>query len=572
MVHGVLIMIREPYAFQATTVDWLKDHPKAILAHEQGLGKTICAVMSCDAGERTCVVSPRFLMYMWYDTFRDWRPDLNVSIPVNGVFPKGGDVIIITYHELSKYRRKWRNWNLVKVIFDEGHFLKGVTTQRSIAGVALMRRCEKVIYSTGTPVPSRPIELYPALFGMGITRRSYTSYARKYCAAWDAPWGFDVSGASRLPELRELIAPHMIRFTKTQVLPQLPSKQYSVISFSARIPIQEKEYSIDQFAHVDPEIAFERLSMVMRLHAMIKLPYAIEYIETLLYHERKLIVFAHHRESMLDPLIEFFADYSPAIIIGGMKPQDIRASELRFQDDPECRLIFVSVSSGMGLTLTAANRVVMVESSWVPSVIDQCADRAHRISQTRNVQIDILTIRNSIDQYQIRRALEKIPVINNLVRKTKMATKKSNPMDEIADAIGSASALIETLKKLRTGLIDLGGDSAKEEEEEKPKRTRRAARAEPEEEEEKPKRTRRAAGAEPDEEEEEEEEEVVKPKRTRKSSGDEVTLSQVRSRSYAILNDKKKGRAHLLKLLDKYGASKVSELDPADYANFIGEK
>jgi hypothetical protein len=66
--------------------------------------------------------------------------------------------------------------------------------------------------------------------------------------------------------------------------------------------------------------------------------------------------------------------------------RDRRARVEQFQDDPDCRLFLISLKAGgLGLNLTAAEYVFLLDPWWNPAVEAQAVDRAHRIGQTRQV-------------------------------------------------------------------------------------------------------------------------------------------------------------------------------------------
>jgi hypothetical protein len=119
----------------------------------------------------------------------------------------------------------------------------------------------------------------------------------------------------------------------------------------------------------------------------------------------KILVFAHYR-LVLDALESWVVRLTgkggkgggsggggPQYIrIDGRTPPPERALLVtRFQSDPRCRFAFLSLTAaGQGITLTAAEHVVFAELCWTPGVLLQAEDRAHRIGQTRSVNITYL--------------------------------------------------------------------------------------------------------------------------------------------------------------------------------------
>ncbi|KAK3717408.1 hypothetical protein LTR37_005797 [Vermiconidia calcicola] len=115
--------------------------------------------------------------------------------------------------------------------------------------------------------------------------------------------------------------------------------------------------------------------------------------------EHKTIVFSQFT-SMLD-LIEphlrssnlRFARYD-----GSMRPDERETSLRSLREDPKCRILLCSLKCGsLGLNLTAAARVVIVEPFWNPFVEEQAIDRVHRLNQTVDVKVYRLTVRSTVE-------------------------------------------------------------------------------------------------------------------------------------------------------------------------------
>jgi len=69
-----------------------------------------------------------------------------------------------------------------------------------------------------------------------------------------------------------------------------------------------------------------------------------------------------------------------------------------FRGEPECRILLMSLKcGGLGLNLTVASRVMMLDPWWNPALEDQAVDRAHRLGQTNAVRVLRFTIANSVE-------------------------------------------------------------------------------------------------------------------------------------------------------------------------------
>jgi SNF2 family DNA or RNA helicase len=79
--------------------------------------------------------------------------------------------------------------------------------------------------------------------------------------------------------------------------------------------------------------------------------------------------------------------------------RDRQARVERFQNDPDCRLFLISLKAGgLGLNLTAAEYVFLLDPWWNPAVEAQAVDRAHRIGQTRQVFAYRLIARDTVEE------------------------------------------------------------------------------------------------------------------------------------------------------------------------------
>src|SRR5690606_24863823 len=104
--------------------------------------------------------------------------------------------------------------------------------------------------------------------------------------------------------------------------------------------------------------------------------------------------------------------------------RDREARVKRFQNDPDSRLFLISLKAGgLGLNLTAAEYVFLLDPWWNPAVEAQAIDRAHRIGQTRNVVAYRIVARNTVEERVVelqerkRRLVEQIITADNgLVR------------------------------------------------------------------------------------------------------------------------------------------------------------
>ena len=151
------------------------------------------------------------------------------------------------------------------------------------------------------------------------------------------------------------------------------------------------------------------------------------------------ILFAHHK-FVMDGLEDLLVRELPSggyMRIDGSVSQELRAKNVyAFQNDPNCRVALLSVTSGSeGITLTAASLVVFCEMYWVPGLLEQAEARAHRVGQKDCVFCHYLVLKDSPDD-----------VILNLLERKKKDT--SVILDGIEQGMRATPASQRTIDDL----------------------------------------------------------------------------------------------------------------------------
>jgi SWI/SNF-related matrix-associated actin-dependent regulator 1 of chromatin subfamily A len=403
----------EFYPHQSRAVQWLSPRPRAILALQQGLGKTAVAIV--DAEYPVAVVPPAHGNITWRNEWERWAPDRRVQIVrPSDHFDLDADVWVLNYDII---RRTSFPANIRTLIADESHYLVNRDSIRTQRFARIAQRVPRVRLLSGTPM-QRPIDLYTQLRMVGGTRMDYETFGRWFCAGFLDEWRqWNFRGASHQDALRDLLARVMFRVTKDEALPGMPPKVWKVVPLD--LPAgNERDYDLAAIERLGIPTPFEGLSELLRLQSELKLPYVIRYLEDALESEEKIIVFAWHRD-MVRALAQHFESVG-VVTYNSETPQRLKdAAESTFQQGAARLFIGNIVSAGTVLTLTKASFVVFAEGSWNPNQLEQAADRAHRIGQTRPVRVRILTINGSIDHHMVRRCLEKLKVIDHVVVPTR---------------------------------------------------------------------------------------------------------------------------------------------------------
>lgn len=409
--------------FQKVSIKWITLNDKILIADPPGSGKTVMIAGAINAEEpkRIFIYAPASLILNWKKELKKW---LIKPLPIytwkewQFLENKPQEFIIISsFHYAGKKESilevlKLRSIDLL--VIDETHAFKNMKTQRTKLLFAIngpFKISRKIVAMTGTPIVNRPIELYPIVKRLApqlIQNMNKFDFGMRYCNGWATPWGtYDFTGASALKELgTSLRAGFMIRREKKAILPQLPKLIKSLVYLDKKAP---KHLSFkDENVSNKGAVAFEDSSVAHLELGLLKLPLAIEYLKTMNEGgHKKMIVFAHHRE-VLKGLYEGLKELNPVLFMGGMSSTAKDDAVTKFQEDPTCEVFIGSViAAGVGLTLTAASYVALVEADWRPGINDQAIDRAHRIGQESTVLAEFLVIEGTLDERKLKLNLEK---------------------------------------------------------------------------------------------------------------------------------------------------------------------
>lgn len=415
---------------------------RSYLALDPGLGKTpiaatiVASIFENEGPHGVVYICPPFLTRNTEAEFRRFAPGCPVGRYGEGhhkwvlIVPDS----IITRDEVQMeilaHTKRGKASKGSLLIVDEAHRFKNDDAARTKALFGKNSRggltsiFDKVVYLSGTPMPNRPIELYPVLANAAPQTIHYMSrhdFAEKYCAAYRNQWGWDYSGASNVKELvAQVIGTFMLRYRKSEVLKDLPPKTEEMVVLGAGLTPKLTKLSAEILETLDPEdlmagrISVDlgkdslHLSTYRRELGVLKAEAAAEFVKFILEEtDENVLVFAIHKE-VVSILNGALAGYQPVVITGdtNMRVRHERVRE--FQERPDRRVFIGNIqAAGTGLTLTKATRVVFAEFSWVPADNDQASDRAHRIGQTDNVFVQYLVYENSVDKAVIETVLRK---------------------------------------------------------------------------------------------------------------------------------------------------------------------
>ena len=422
-------MAHELYRYQRKGVRKLERYNgRILLADDMGLGKTVQVLRYLrNHPERRAVIviCPGGLKENW--EIEAAREGIRCTI-LDGTKPhprakelinRRGQLIIVNYDIVPKTKigpgwikvlLKIRPW---MVVVDEGHLLGSRTSKRTKAVRQLARKTKRFTAATGTPLTSRPRELFPILNMLWPNEfPSFMAYALRYCGARRMPWGWDYSRASNLGELHgRLKKLGMLRRLKTDVLKDLPPKRRFVVKLDLHDPEGEYKEAEDEFIRwvqknfgkkrADKAAKAERMIRVgylARLAGKLKRPAVKDWIDRFhLNSDGKLIVFGVHTK-MVRGLHRRYPDTS--VVVDGRVPGKKRQRAFdAFTHNRRIKQFFGNIkAAGTGWNGTAASTLAFAELGWTPGEHTQAEDRICRIGQTAPADVYYLIAKGTVDE------------------------------------------------------------------------------------------------------------------------------------------------------------------------------
>jgi SNF2 family DNA or RNA helicase len=418
-----LIEVLRPY--QASGFQWLNYLTEVkwggILADDMGLGKTLQALTFLfhlkqeNTTLKALVVCPTTLMFNWQNEIKKFTPLITAYVHHGGarqretLLKTSADVIITTYGTLRSDIKDFVEINFDYIILDESQAIKNPTSK--VAKAACLLQAKNRLCLSGTPLQNNTFDIFAQMNFLNPGMLGSQEFFKSEFAVPIDKFGEKV----QKEHLKKLLYPFILRRTKEQVAKDLPEKQ-EMILFCEMGNEQRKIYDAyrndfrDKIMGVVQEVGINRsqltiLQGLMKLRQICDSPAILkeadgekypnvsvkleelgrEIAENISNH--KALVFSQflgmlalikQRLTALEIDYEYFDGSSTAA--------EREKAINRFQNDENCRVFLISLKAGgVGLNLTAADYVYIVDPWWNPAVEQQAIDRTHRIGQTKNI-------------------------------------------------------------------------------------------------------------------------------------------------------------------------------------------
>lgn len=420
-----------------------------ILADDMGLGKTVQTlaffqhIKNNNPEARFLVVCPTTLMYNWENEIKKFSPDLTRYIHhgpkrnVTHLADQPFDVIITTYGTMRSDIKKFKDIPFDYVVLDESQSIKNPQSQ--VAKASLLLNSKNRLALSGTPVQNNTFDLYaqmnflnPGMLG------SREFFMNEFATPIDKFQEDEIK-----QQLRKLTYPFLLRRTKEQVAQDLPEKTETIL-YCEMGAEQRKIYDSyrnayrSQILGMIDEKGIERSTMhilqgLTKLRQICDSPAILNEDHNYENHSVKLDELAREiTENIGDHKVLIFSQFlgmlglirkkleeekiKYAYFDGSTSSTDREKAIQKFQHDEECRVFLISLKAGgIGLNLTAADYVYIVDPWWNPAVEQQAIDRTHRIGQTKNIFAYRLICKDSLEEKMLQLQERKRVLANDLV-------------------------------------------------------------------------------------------------------------------------------------------------------------
>ena len=412
-----------------------------ILADDMGLGKTLQTIAflssQVQADTSVLILAPSGLIYNWADEFQKFAPDLDVVV-VHGlkshresILAENHQIYVTSYATFRQDSEIYRNLSFDFLFLDEAQVMKNAQTK--IAQSLRQFVVPSVFALSGTPIENHLGELWSifqiVLPGLLPTKKDFMKLPAERVA--------------------QFIKPFVMRRKKEDVLTELPD--LIEVVYKNELDDQQKAIYLAQLQQMQEHLGqvsdseFQRnrveiLTGLMRLRQICDTPALfmedyqgesgkLDSLRDLLTQiaegGHRVLIFSQFR-GMLDRIEQELPELGlTSFKITGSTPSQDRQEMTKAFNQGERDVFLISLKAGgVGLNLTGADTVILVDLWWNPAVESQAIGRAHRMGQEQAVEVYRLVTRGTIE--------EKIQELQE---------KKKNLVSEVLDGTESRGSL-----------------------------------------------------------------------------------------------------------------------------------
>jgi len=457
--------------YQEEGVQWLVKHYNnqlgACLADDMGLGKTLQTIaMLVFAKEqlklvegttknvrldlfddplevkkylKALIILPSSLIFNWAQEILKFAPHFSIAKYTGATrkevvpYLQDYDVILTTYATAAKDIKVLEKINFNYLILDESQQIKNKES-KVFTAINTINVTHKISLS-GTPIENSLSDLWSQMqfINPGILG-SFPFFKEHFKIPIEKHRNQD-----RIEVLKGLIDPFILRRTKEQVAKDLPALTEQII-YTEMLPAQEKQYESEKSAARNALLGIDTqtnnkihiLNSLNKLRQLANHPKLVlsktettsgkfidvtNYISTLAKSNKKVLVF-----SSFVSHLELYTNWcdqenlSYTVLTGQTKSEDREQNVKDFQENQDISVFFISLKAGgVGLNLTKASYVILLDPWWNPFIEKQAIARAHRIGQTQPVTVTRFITKNTIEEKIIQLQQKKKVLSNDII-------------------------------------------------------------------------------------------------------------------------------------------------------------
>ncbi len=421
-------------SYQHKGINWLcflRDRKMgAMLADDMGLGKTLQAL--CALQGKTLIVCPTSVLNSWVTQTKQFRPTLSLCFFYGSSrqLDLSVEIVLTSYAilRLDKDILNRHHWDTI--ILDEAQTIKNSESQ--IAKAVFSLHGDFKLALSGTPIENKLQDLWSQFqfINPGLLGRLETFQDQFIIPILQG----DEQTAKNL---RKLIKPFILRRLKKEVAPELPPKTEKVLI--CELSLEEREVYDSILISTKKEVlqklesggsVFSALELILRLrqaccHISLvtgkveknssKINLLTQTLEDSLSMGHRALVFSQWTSylDLIEPALDFHKiKYSR--LDGTTKNRGELVEQFQSDLGPQVMLISLK-AGGIGLTLTAADHIFLMDPWWNPAVEDQAADRSHRIGQVNPVLIHRLVAQDTIEERILQLQQAKLAVASSIL-------------------------------------------------------------------------------------------------------------------------------------------------------------
>ena len=422
-----------------------------ILADDMGLGKTLQTIAFLSsvatADSKILILAPSSLIYNWKEEFEKFAPQMEVEVIYglkasrDEVIASNPQVAITSYASFRQDVEQYEKNQYQYLILDEAQVMKN--SQTKIAQYLRKFDVPHTFALSGTPIENHVEELWSifqiVLPGLFPGKKEFKQLSPETISQYVKPFIMRRKKSEVLQELPDLIEMtyknELADDQKTIYLAQLKQMQDRILSSS------EEELNRSKM---------EILSGLMRLRQICDTPSLFledytgesgkldslrELLEQIKDGNQRVLIFSQFR-GMLDIIEkELDALKMTSFKITGSTPANERQDMTNAFNSGQGDAFLISLKAGgVGLNLTGADTVILVDLWWNPAVEDQAIGRAHRMGQDKNVEVYRMITRGTIEEKIQELQTSKRHLVSTILDGTE--TRSSLSIEEIREILG----------------------------------------------------------------------------------------------------------------------------------------